>query len=63
MVKFIQNNDGCIIQGDTLEEIQAFWKKFNEDFPNHCYKFNDYSEASDGTQIATYIKSYHKQNG
>lgn len=31
--KFIQQKHGAVIQGDSLKEIQDFWKQFNIDFP------------------------------
>lgn len=53
-VEFNQLPHGAVITADSLKEIREFWKKFEEDFPEHRYKFSNYEEK-DGKCIATYI--------
>ena len=60
--KFIQQKHGAVIQGDSLKEIQDFWKQFNKDFPEHCYKLSNYGEAHDGTHIAVYYADRDRRN-
>lgn len=38
---------------DTFEELREFKLRLNNEFPEHRYKFSDYTEK-DGKHIATY---------
>lgn len=53
MVEFKQFKDGAIIIADTFEELKEFKLKLNKDFPEHKYRFSNYS-GKEGKHIATY---------
>lgn len=62
MVKFKQVAGGAIITADTLEELRAFKHRLDKEFPEHKYRFSNYS-VKDGKHIATYyINSVDAQN-
>jgi len=56
--RYIPQNHGAVIQGDTLEEIREFWKKLCESFPENRLRFSEYRENSDGTHIASFFTDY-----
>lgn len=55
--KYIPMKHGAVIQADSLEEIQEFWKKLCEDFPENRLRFSEYDEKSDGTCVASFFTS------
>lgn len=52
--EYIPTKHGAVIQADSLGEIQEFWKKLCEDFPDNRLKFSNYDEKPDGKCIAIY---------